>query len=309
MFGHMFVSSTPMHQDRRVKVHHPSGLARPFSALALSLLLLLFATAGPVSAEAPSEVTSPITDNAKALGTDQAIVDAALKELTRKAGLHLYVVYVKSFDGLTGTDWAEKTAAQSAIGSADILLAVSTSDSHYGVAEPSESAISDKEFNAIAANTIRPAVNSGDWSGVAIDAAQGYEKASDDSGLPWTLLVTGALAIALAAALAVHRNRRRYDETHVIHDQDGQPVNPLDLMDLDELINQAQLSVADVEDPELKTQLGRQLSDLLATNLRRTDDIRRTLAIDIIHRSLDLGSTKTAGADSADNESADNATS
>lgn len=297
----MFVSSTPMHQDRRVKSHHHFVSARPFSALLVSLFLLLFAATGAAWAEAPLEVNGPITDNAKVLGADRAKVDIALKELTRKTGLHLYVVYVKSFDGLTGTDWAEKTAAQSAIGSTDILLAVSTSDNHYGVAEPREHGISNKEFNAVAANTIRPAVNTGDWSGVGIDAARGYEQASEDSGLPWTLIVTGALLIALAAALVVHRNRRRYDETHVIRDQHGQPVDPLELMDLDELIDKAQLSVAGVEDPELKNQLARQLSDLLATNLRRTDDIRRRLAIGIIHRSLNLGHTETPGAETAAN--------
>ena len=295
----MFVSSTPMHQDRRVKAHHQFVSARPFSALVVSLFLLLLAAAGPASAEAPQEVNSPITDKAKVLGADRAKVDTALKEFTSKTGLHLYVVYVKSFDGLTGTDWAEKTAAQSPIGSTDILLAVSTSDNHYGVAEPSEHGISNKDFNAVAANTIRPAVNTRDWPGAAIDAAKGYEQASEDSGLPWELIVAGVLLLALALTLVVHRNRRRYDETHVIRDQDGQPVDPLELMDLDELIDKAQLSVAGVEDPELKNQLGRQLSDLLASSFRRSDDIRRSLAIDIIHRCLNLGRTKTVGAENA----------
>lgn len=295
----MFVSSTPMHQDRRVKAHHRFVSARPVSGLVVSLFLLLLASAGPASAEAPLEVNSPITDDARVLGADRAKVDTSLKEFTSKTGLRLYVVYVKSFDGLTGTDWAEMTAAQSAIGFTDILLAVSTSDNHYGVAEPSEHGISDKDFNAVAADTIRPAVNASDWPGVAIDAAKGYEQASEDSGLPWKLIVAGVLLLALALALVVHRNRRRYDETHVIRDQNGQPVDPLELMDLDELIDKAQLSVAGVVDPELKIQLGRQLSDLLATSLRRSEDIRRSLAIDIIHRTLNLGRTKTAGDENA----------
>ena len=243
MFGQMFVSRIPMQQDQSVTAQLHSLPVRAVSALVVSLFLLLFAAAGPAS--------------------------------------------------------AEKTAAQSAIGSTDILLAVSTSDNHYGVAEPREHGISDQEFNAVAANTIRPAVNTNDWPGVAIDAAQSYEQASEDSGLPWTLIVAGALLIVLALALAVHQNRRRYDEIHVIRDQDGQPVDPLELMDLDELIDKAQLSVAGIVDPELKSQLGRQLSDLLASSLRRTDDIRRSLAIDIIHRCLNLGRTKTVSAEKA----------
>ena len=243
MFGQMFVSRIPMQQDQSVTAQLHSLPVRAVSALVVSLFLLLFAAAGPAS--------------------------------------------------------AEKTAAQSAIGSTDILLAVSTSDNHYGVAEPREHGISDQEFNAVVANTIRPAVNTSDWPGVAIDAAQSYEQASEDCGLPWTLIVAGALLIVLALALAVHQNRRRYDEIHVIRDQDGQPVDPLELMDLDELIAKAQLSVAGIVDPELKSQLGRQLSDLLASSLRRTDDIRRSLSIDIIHRCLNLGRTKTVSAEKA----------
>lgn len=292
----MFVSRIRMQQDQSVKAPFHSIPARALPSLFISLLALLFATAGPASADAPLEVNSPITDNAKVLGTDHAKVETVLKAFTKKTGLHLYVVYVVSFDNLTGAEWAKKTAARSVIGSTDILLAISTGDNQYGVAEPREHAISNKEFNTVAVSDIRPTVDAGDWAGAAIDAAKGYEKASEASGLPWTFIVTGALLIALAGALGVHRTRQRYDETHVIRDQHGQPVDPFELLDTDELIDKAQLSVAGVEDPELKIQLGRQLSDLLSTSLRRTDDTRRALAIDIIHLSLNLGRTATSTA-------------
>lgn len=286
-----------MHQDRRVKAHLRSVLVRPLSVLLVSLFLVLFAAAGPASADAPINVNSRLTDNADVLGADRAKVETSLKAFTNNTGFQLYVVYVKSFDGLTGKEWAEKTAKNSALGTTDILLAVSTSDNHYGVSKPSEYGISDKEFNAVTFNDVRPAVNSGDWSGAAINAAKGYQQAAEDSGLPWVLLVTGALFIAVVGALVVHRTRERYDETHVIRDEHGQPVDPLELLDTDELIDKAQLSVAGVEDPELKNQLAKQLSDLLATRLKRTDDTRRALAIDIIHLSLDIGRTTTGVAE------------
>lgn len=281
----MFVSRTTMQQDRRVIAPRSPRLVRPFRALIVSLFLLLFVAAGPASAEPPLEVNGPVTDNAKVLGSDEAKVTAALKDFTRQTGFHLYVVYVKSFDGLTGTDWAEKTAAQSAIGSTDILLAVSASDNHYGLAEPRDHGMSEEAFSAVAANDIRPAVNTGDWAGAAVAAAKGYQQASEDSGLPWTLIVSGILVVMLAGALVVHRTRERYDETHIVRDEHGHPIDPLELLDTDELIDKAQFCVAAIDDPELKNDMAKELSDLLSTDLKRTDDVKRTLAINIVHRS------------------------
>lgn len=275
------------------------GAAGTFAALFLSVFLLLFVAAGPASAEAPPDIDSQITDKAGVLGADKAKVEASLKEFTGQTGFQLFVVYVKDFDGMTGREWAEATADNSALGTTDILLAVSTGDKNYGVAEPRGHGISAQEFSAVQMNEIRPAVNTGDWAGAAVDAAAGFQQASKNSGLPWTVIVIGIVVVVLAGALAVHRVRQGYDETHVIHDEHGRTVDPLELLDTDELIEKAQFSVAGVDDPELKDQLALQLSDLLSTNLKRTDDTRRTLAMDIVRRSRKLQSSTTAGAPGA----------
>lgn len=289
----MFVSATRIQQDRRVKAQRISVLVRPLAAALLAVMLLFAAVAGPASAEAPISADSLITDNAGVLGADRPRVEAALKQFTRKTGLQLYVVYVKDFGGLSGSEWAAKTAAKSTIGSTDILVAVSTSTGSYGVAEPREHAASNADFNAVANNDIRPAVNTKQWADAATQAATGYQKAYEDSGLPWTPIVLGILVVAAAGAALTFRLRQNYDRTHEIKDEHGKTVDPLELLRTRELVDKAQLSVAAVEDPDLKSKLAKKLEILLSGQDSR--DARRALAISIIHRSTQFEHLTTVG--------------
>ncbi len=289
----MFVSATCIQQDRRVKAQRIPVLFRPLTAALLAVLLIFATTAGPASAEAPVSVDSLISDKAGVLGADKPRVEAALKQFTRKTGLQLYVVYVKDFGGLSGSDWAAKTAAKSTIGTTDILLAISTSGQTYGVAEPREHTASDKDFNAVPINDIRPSVNTKDWAGAAIQAAAGYQKAYEDSGLPWALIVLGLLVVVVAGAALTFRLRRNYDQTHEIKDEHGVTIDPLELLRTRELVEKAQLSVAGVTDPDLKSKLAKKLEILLAAKDSR--DARRALAISIIHRSTQFEHLTTVG--------------
>ncbi|MEO6472699.1 MAG: TPM domain-containing protein [Aeromicrobium sp.] len=266
-----------------MKAKRSFTLVRSVSAAIGLLLITLFGASGPASAEAPFRVTTQITDKAGVLGADEARVAAALKQFNRETSFQIYVIYVKSFDGLSGQAWVKKTAAKSTIGTTDIVIAISTGDGQYGVAEPREHAISDKEFSAVSQKYIRPAVNTGDWAGAAIDGAKGYQQASKDSGLPWAPIVAGISVILLLCLLLVHRSRQRYDETHEIRDEHGLPVDPLELLRTHELVDQAQLAVAGVDEPTLKGALAEQLSRLLRAEDSREE--RRALAIDIIHQS------------------------
>lgn len=279
----MFVSATLIQQDRRVKAQRISPLIRSFSAALLALFLLIAPAAGPALAESPISVDSLITDTANVLGADKPVVEASLKQFTRKTGLQLYVVYVKNFGGLTGSQWAAKTAAKSTIGTTDILLAISTDDRTYGVAEPREHAASDQEFNAVAFNAVRPAVNTGAWAEAATDGAKGYQRAYEDSGLPWTPIVIGIVAVIAAGAALTFRLRRNYDQTHEIRDEHGMTIDPLELLRTRELVEKAEFAVAGVVDPVLKLKLAKKLEILLAGNDSR--DARRALSISIIHRS------------------------
>lgn len=276
-----------------MKAHRIPVLVRPVSAALLSLFLLFATAAGPASAEDPLSADNLVTDRSGVLGADKPRVQAALKQFTRKTGVQLYVVYVKDFGGLSGSEWAARTASKSTIGTTDILVAISTDDRTYGVAEPTELGPSRHEFNAVSVDEIRPAVNTGQWADAAIDAAAGYERAYRDSGLPWTPIVIG-IAVVLAAGVGlIFHLRRNYDQTHEIRDEHGKTIDPLELLRTRELIDHAQLAVAAVEDPVLKVKLAKKLEILLAGKDSR--DARRALAISIIHRSTQFEHLTTAG--------------
>ena len=69
-----------------------------------------------------------ITDPAGALGSDPSTVQAALDRLSTESGMRLYVVYVRSFSGRDGQDWADRSAQASQLGRRDALLAVAIDD-------------------------------------------------------------------------------------------------------------------------------------------------------------------------------------
>jgi len=248
-----------MHQDRDVKAQPRSVLVRSLSATLLSAFLLLLLSASPASADRPIDVDGSITDNAGVLGSEKPRVEKALKEFTNKTGFQLFVVYVKSFEGMSGPDWADQTATKSGLGTTDILLAVATDEGRYGIAVPTEHAISDEDFTRVEVNDIRPALQQSDFPGAAIAAAEGYTEAAEDSGFPFGFIVlpigvfvAGIVVIAGVGAYAIHRTRRKYDETHVIRDEHGNQVDPLSLLSTEELTQKANASLVALDDA-LKT--------------------------------------------------------
>ena len=76
------------------------------ATVAALLVGLLACMTGAASAEAPLRVNDQITDKAGALGTDPSRVQSALDRLSADTGMRLYVVYVVSFSGRSGQDWA-----------------------------------------------------------------------------------------------------------------------------------------------------------------------------------------------------------
>src|SRR4051812_9247351 len=100
------------------------------AALVFGLLAFGGATA---LAEAPLRVNGDITDPAGALGSDPSTVQAALDRLSTESGMRLYVVYVRSFSGRDGQDWADRSAQASQLGRRDALLAVAVDDPADGI--------------------------------------------------------------------------------------------------------------------------------------------------------------------------------
>ena len=188
------------------------------AALVLGLLAFGSATA---SAEAPLRVNGDITDPAGALGSDPSTVQAALDRLSTESGMRLYVVYVRSFSGRSGQDWADRSAQASQLGRRDALLAVATDDRAYGISLDEAFPVSDDVVTAIETQDVRPRLTEGDWAGAAVALADGLRtgRASGGSGgdsggsaLPVGLVV-GGVALVGGGAYALARRRRRKPET------------------------------------------------------------------------------------------------
>ncbi|GAA4836035.1 TPM domain-containing protein [Luteimicrobium xylanilyticum] len=181
--------------------------------LALVLVFLVPSSAGataPLPQVAPFRLSGPITDQVGALkGSDESDVKAALDDLSNKTQLDLWVVYVSSFDGASGEDWAKQTADLSQLGTNQLLLAVAVDDRAYGLrVEAPTSALSDDDL-AKADDTIRSHLSDGDWAGAAIAGAQalGGGSGSSSAWIWWVLGLGVLVVIVVFVARASRRGR------------------------------------------------------------------------------------------------------
>lgn len=219
-------------------------------AVLVLLALAIFGLGGVAAhADPPIDVTGEITDTAGVLSpSEEAKVQKALDKYQEATGFQLFVVYVKSFDGLSGPAWSDQTATKSGLGTTETLLAVAVDDRKYGTSVPNQHPISDNDFARIEADKIEPALGKNDWAGAAIGAAEGYTDAAEGAGLPWGAIVAGGVVVAGGGALLVRRMRRKYDDTHVVLDEHGQPIDPLSQLTTDELNKQSSAALVGIDD-------------------------------------------------------------
>src|SRR3954470_7644665 len=177
--------------------------------LGLSAVLLL-AGGGPALADAPFGVSGSVTDQAGVLSAgDKADVEKAIDELRKNEGISEYVVYVNSFDGLSGEDWVRQTAEASNLGADDVMLAVAVSERHYGV-HPG-SAIDTDKLNTVMIDDVKPKLSSSDWAGAAVALGEGMGGGSGSgaSSGAATLAVVVVLIVVAGGAYMFFRSRSR----------------------------------------------------------------------------------------------------
>lgn len=217
------------------------------ASLIVVLAVLTNVAVSPAQAEEPIDVTGQITDRADALGADRPEVRRALDRFFDRTGLQLFVVYVPTFDDLTGQEWADRTAEVSGLGQADVLLAVATKDRAYGYSTDNET-FAAEDLETVDRRRILPALRNDDFAGAAIEAADGYADIAEDEGLPWGGFVLAGVLVLGAGAFVVHRIRRRFDHTHRVLDEHGNPVDPADILTLDELEATASRALVAIDD-------------------------------------------------------------
>ncbi|MGB8403695.1 MAG: TPM domain-containing protein, partial [Mycobacterium sp.] len=172
------------------------------SVLLAGTLLTPIATAAP-----PMRLGDYVTDTAGALNPAQrGEVNQAVEQLYRQQHLRLWVVYVDTFSGSDGRQWAQSTWHRSDLGESDAILAVATKDRGYALLVPTASAAG-IDVDRLRRNVVEPKLHDGDWAGAAIAAAEGLH--SPDSTFNWAGLIGALAAIGVALGGLIWWTRRR----------------------------------------------------------------------------------------------------
>ena len=183
---------------------------RRLSTLVAVLVVLLLAGSGSALADPPFRLQDRITDRAGALdAAGTAEVTQAIDRL-RAEGTDLFVVYVDSFDGADGQQWATDTARASQFASNDVLLAVAVRDRVYGASFADDYPQAESTTDAILTDDVEPRLGADDWAGAAVALADGLGSGGgggDAAGIG--VAVVGGVVVIGGGAYLLTRRRRR----------------------------------------------------------------------------------------------------
>ena len=189
--------------------------AAPLRGLLIAVLAVcaLLAPTIPVAgAQPPLRLTGYVTDDAAVLSPSGLTqVTSAVDGLYDARRIRLWVVFVDTFSGQTGVNWARSAMSINNFQSdQDAILAVATQDRDYALLAGT-SILSDADQTNLRRNEIEPALRQGDWAGAATAAANGLKNDGSSTGsVPWVGVVVFLAVLALAVvALLWWRNRRR----------------------------------------------------------------------------------------------------
>jgi hypothetical protein len=210
----------------RVQVLSGAALIATVFAIFAGLLAANPATARP--ADDPVDLGGAyVLDRAGVLNGDTTAVRAAIDRLFEERGTQLFVVYVDSFTGASSDqDWANESAIRSGLGDHDILIAIATDDRvfRYSVAE--DFPLTVDQLDAIAVDTIIPALRDDDWEGGAVAYADGLSAALAPSPAPY---VIGGVAVAGVGTALIVRGVRRRSATKKVRDAAAADIKTLEL--------------------------------------------------------------------------------
>lgn len=168
--------------------------------LALLLALAGAAVLAPSASAVPplTQLDSEITDQSGVLDDgDEARVQTSLDQLADETPYQLFVVYVESFDGTDGRDWANRTATDAGLGVNDLLLAVATEGRAYGLSVDTNNGLSDAQLDQVE-QVAEDHLRDDDWAGAAIAAADTIRTGgTTSSGGGWGVAAAvGGLVVA-----------------------------------------------------------------------------------------------------------------
>lgn len=215
---------------------------RRFCVLAGLLVGALAVLCGTAAAEPPSRLSEHVNDRASVLdAASRAEVQTAIDRLIDEDGYDLFVVYVDSFGGRDGIDWATEAAELSQLGADDVLLAVAVEDRTYGISIADEFPVS---VDGIRTDEVEPRLRQGDWPGAAVALADGLRGSGD---FPVGALVIGGAVVVGGGAYALARRRRQRapDRPAAVEPTVSDPYPGVSTEDLANQANAALLAVDD----------------------------------------------------------------
>ncbi|GAB7069373.1 TPM domain-containing protein [Mycolicibacterium hodleri] len=178
----------------------------------LTVGALLTPTLPTASAAPPLRLTNYVTDDAGVLDAGAlSSVKSAVDDLYDARRVRLWVVYVPTFSGQTGTAWAQRAMEINNFQpEQDAILAVATQDRDYALLA-GKGIMSNSDQADLRRNEVEPALRKGDWAGAATAAATGLKNGgSSTGGVSWVGVAIFLVVIALAVvALLVWQRRRR----------------------------------------------------------------------------------------------------
>ncbi|MEZ0053492.1 putative membrane protein YgcG/predicted nucleic acid-binding Zn-ribbon protein [Mycobacterium sp. MAA66] len=218
--------------------------------LAMSVLLAGTLLTPIAAAAPPMRLADYVTDTSGALNPAQrAEVNQAVEQLYRQRHLRLWVVYVDTFSGSDGRQWAQSTWHRSDLGESDAILAVATKDRGYALLVPTASATG-VDVDRLRRNVVEPKLHDGDWAGAAVAAAEGLR--SPGSTINWAGLIGALAAIGVALVGLIwwtrrRRRQRRAAELAAARQVDVTDADALAAMPLDTLEDLSKSIVVEVD--------------------------------------------------------------
>jgi len=178
----------------------------------IGVLAVLVLGAGSAAAEPPLRLDDRVTDRAGVLAPNEvAEIQEAIELLRAENDVDLFVVFVESFDGAGGEEWAHETAGLSQLGEEDALLAVAVGDRAYGLSVADGFPVDESRVDEIRTKDIEPRLSAEAWAGAAVATADGL-RSGGGGGMGLGLAVVGGAVVVGAGAYALHRRRRRAGE-------------------------------------------------------------------------------------------------
>jgi uncharacterized membrane protein YgcG len=149
------------------------------AAVVLSLSLAAVAWAADVP-----RLEGTITDLTGELAGASGEIERALGDVLDESGVQVFVLFVRTTDDLTVTEFVDEAARVNSLGGDDALLLVALEDRTDAIWVSDALPITDAEINDVIVGALEPGLRDGDFPGAVIAAAEALGRAAVDAPPP-----------------------------------------------------------------------------------------------------------------------------